>query len=92
MESLKKQAAQRALKYLKDGMILGLGSGSPTEIFIELLADRLKNGLIKNILAVPTSRKTETLARRLGISLTTLSQYSGLDLTVDGADQVDKNF
>ncbi len=86
---LKKLAAEKALAYLKNGMILGLGTGSTTEIFIKLLSEKIKNGSLKNIIAVPTSEKTANLARKLGITLSTLDRYPKLDLALDGADQVD---
>jgi ribose 5-phosphate isomerase A len=86
---LKRQAACRALTYVRDGMVLGLGSGSTTAYFIELLAGRLRGGVLRDILGVPTSEATADRARALGIPLTTLADHSCLDLAVDGADEVD---
>jgi ribose 5-phosphate isomerase A len=87
--ALKKAVATRALDYVKDGMKLGLGSGSTAEMFVELLSPRVKGGL--QITCVPTSEKTAALARRLGITLAPLDDLAPLDLTVDGADEADRD-
>jgi ribose 5-phosphate isomerase A len=87
--NLKRQAACEALNYVKNGMVVGLGTGSTTTYFIELLADRLKTGHLKKVCGVPTSEATGALARTLGIPLTSLAQHPQLDLAVDGADEVD---
>jgi ribose 5-phosphate isomerase A len=87
--TLKKAAAARALDYVTDGMKLGLGSGSTAEIFVELLAPRIKGGL--NLTCVPTSEKTAALARKLGITLAPLDDLAPLDLTIDGADEADRD-
>ena len=89
---LKRQAAIYALNYVKDGMLLGLGSGSTSSIFIELLGERLQAGALNDIRGVPTSQETARLARQLGIPLVTLAECGDtpvLDLAVDGADEVD---
>jgi ribose 5-phosphate isomerase A len=86
---LKRQAARRALTYVRDGMVLGLGSGTTTAYFIELLAERLRGGALRDVLGVPTSEAAADRARTLGIPLTTLADHSHLDLAVDGADEVD---
>ena len=87
--TLKRAAAAKALDYVQDGMKLGLGSGSTAEIFVELLAPRVRGG--EKLLCVPTSEKTAALARRLGITLSGLDDLAPLDLTVDGADEADRN-
>src|SRR6201990_165102 len=87
MESLKRQAAARALEQVRDGMKLGLGTGSTAKHFVELLGERDRAGL--NVIRVPTSEVTRADAERCGISLTTLDDIDHLDLTVDGADEVD---
>lgn len=87
--TLKQDAARRALELVRDGMCLGLGSGSTTTYFIELLGKQILQGKLHNIQAVPTSTATEAHARSLGIPLTTLAQHAKLDLCVDGADEVD---
>lgn len=89
MDEYKKQAAEHALQYVEDGMVLGLGTGSTTAYFIGLLAARLQVGNIKRILAVPTSEATAERARELNLPLTRLAAHPHLDLAVDGADEVD---
>jgi len=86
--NLKHQAAERALNFVESGMTLGLGTGSTTTHFIELLGGSLNRGLLDDIHAVPTSEKTAKLARRLGIPLTNLEMNPQLDLAIDGADDV----
>jgi len=76
-----------ALKYVADGMVIGLGSGRAAERFLHALADRVRTGL--KIHGVPTSVNTERLAGQLGIPLTTLDASPVLDLAIDGADEFD---
>lgn len=80
-------AARRAIGYVEPRMKLGLGTGSTAALFVELLAEEVKGGL--SVICVPTSEETRVLAERLGIPLTTLDETPLLDLTVDGADEVD---
>jgi ribose 5-phosphate isomerase A len=87
MDQLKRQAAARALEEVRDGMRLGLGTGSTAKHFVELLGERVRAGL--NVVGVPTSEVTRADAERCGIPLTTLDQIDRLDLTVDGADEID---
>jgi len=87
--NLKEQAARRALAFVRSGMVLGLGTGSTTAYFIDLLGAELQAGALRDIVAVPTSEGTATRARALGIPLTSLAVHSHLDLAVDGADEVD---
>jgi len=86
-EWLKREAARRALECVRPGMKLGLGSGSTARHFVDLLAERVGSGL--SIIGVPTSEATAAQARALGVPLATLDEYPELDLTVDGADEVD---
>jgi len=86
---LKKQAAEKALDYIKDGMVLGLGSGSTTRIFIDLLGKKIQSGKLNNISGVPTSKTTAAQSRAVGIPLTSLKEQPELDIAVDGADEVD---
>src|SRR5262245_37523560 len=83
----KQQASERALSYLADGMKLGLGTGSTAAKFVDLVGARVKAGL--KLTCVPTSEATRIQAERLGIPLTTLEEAPALDLTVDGADELD---
>jgi len=87
--NLKKQAARQALAHVRDGMVLGLGTGSTTAYFVDLLGERLQKGTLRDIVGIPTSVGTEERARALGIPLSTLDEYPWLDLVVDGADEVD---
>jgi ribose 5-phosphate isomerase A len=87
VELWKQQAAQRALAFLKDGMKVGLGTGSTAAKFIDLVGERVRQGL--RLTCVPTSEATRAQAERLGIVLTTLEETPDLDLTVDGADELD---
>src|SRR5271168_2159101 len=88
-DSLKRAAAAKALDYVQDGMKLGLGSGSTAEMFVEMLAPRVRGG--EKLLCVPTSERTAALARKLGFTLASLDDLAPLDLTVDGADEADRN-
>jgi ribose 5-phosphate isomerase A len=89
LNPLKRAAAAKALDYVADGMKLGLGSGSTAEMFVELLAPRVRGGM--KLLCVPTSERTAALARKLGITLSSLDDLAPLDLTVDGADEADRS-
>jgi ribose 5-phosphate isomerase A len=87
MDELKRLAAARALEEVRDGMQLGLGTGSTAKHFVELLGERVRGGL--KVVGVPTSEATRADALRCGIALTTLDEIDRLDLTVDGADELD---
>src|SRR6201992_4504954 len=83
MDQLKRQAAARALEEVRDGMRLGLGTGSTAKHFVELLGERVRAGL--NVVGVPTSEVTRADAERCGIPLTTLDQIDRLRHTGAGA-------
>jgi ribose 5-phosphate isomerase A len=87
IEGQKRQAAAVALEWVRPGMRLGLGTGSTAKHFVELLGERVRTGL--KIVGVPTSEVTRADAARLGIPLTTLDETPELDMTVDGADEID---
>ena len=87
---MKKAAALEALKFVKPGMNIGLGTGSTANYFIEALATKIREGL--NVQGVPTSRASRAFAEGLGIPLTKLEDHPHLDLTVDGADEFDAEF
>jgi len=86
-DELKESAARAALDLVEDGMRLGLGSGSTAARFVAALGERVASGL--RVICVPTSEATRTQAERLGIPLSTLDETTQLDLTVDGADEID---
>jgi ribose 5-phosphate isomerase A len=83
----KQQAAERAVDLVEDGMTLGLGTGSTAARFIDLVGKRARQGL--RVTCVPTSEASRAQAERLGLALVTLDQQPYLDLTVDGADELD---
>jgi ribose 5-phosphate isomerase A len=83
----KEAAARAGLRFVNDGDIVGLGSGSTAECAIRLLGERLKSGL--RIRGIPTSVRSKELAASLGIPLTTLDDYQQIDVTIDGADEFD---
>lgn len=89
-DQLKKAVAARAVDFVTDGMKLGLGTGSTADFFLEFLAPRVRGGL--KVLGVPTSERTAQKARGLGIPLAALDDLAPLDLTIDGADEADRNF
>lgn len=86
-EALKRAAAARAVDLVREGMSLGLGTGSTAAYFVSLLGERVRAGLA--VVGVPTSEATRAQAEREGIALTTLDETPELDLTVDGADEID---
>ncbi|KPH80690.1 ribose-5-phosphate isomerase RpiA [Bosea vaviloviae] len=86
-DDLKKLAAARALELVRPGMRLGLGTGSTAKHFVDMLGARVADGL--DVVCVSTSEVTEAQARALGIPMSTLEETPELDLTIDGADEVD---
>ena len=86
MDDLKKQASIAALEAIKDGMIVGLGTGSTATHFIRELGVRVQAGL--RVHGIPTSEESRKLAVEVGIPLTTLREHPIIDVTVDGADEV----
>lgn len=89
MSALKKAAAERAVEEVRSGMAVGLGTGSTVAHFLTALAERVHDGTVTGIVGVPTSVRTAEAATELGIPLTELAKQPDLDLTVDGADEVD---
>lgn len=86
-DELKRKAAERALSHVRPGMKLGLGTGSTARHFIDLLGAKVKGGM--DVVGVPTSEETARQAAGLGIPLATLEDHPFLDITVDGADELD---
>ncbi|OYT54943.1 MAG: ribose 5-phosphate isomerase A [Candidatus Altiarchaeales archaeon ex4484_2] len=90
-EESKKTAGEASALFVEDGMVLGLGTGSTVKYALEAIAKRIKEeGL--DVVALPTSKSTEELASSLGIKLSSLKEYSDIDLCIDGADEVDEDF
>ncbi|WMT88126.1 ribose-5-phosphate isomerase RpiA [Pelagibacterium sp. 26DY04] len=89
-DDLKRRAAEAAMAEVRSGMRIGLGTGSTAKHFVDLLGAEVARGF--ECLCVPTSEATAAQARGLGIPLTTLDEIDGLDVTIDGADEIDGNF
>ncbi|TVY03972.1 ribose-5-phosphate isomerase RpiA [Paenibacillus cremeus] len=89
MES-KRVAAEKAVEYIRDGMVVGLGTGSTAYWAIQKLGKKIKGGL--SIKAVATSINSENLAKELGIPLISISEAEEMDITIDGADEVDNEW
>ena len=87
VEREKRLAAEKSLEYVRDGMCLGLGSGTTAAIMLELLGQRIRDGL--RVRGVPTSEVSRRLAERAGIPVVGLDDAPSIDLTIDGADEVD---
>jgi ribose 5-phosphate isomerase A len=87
VDPLKLAAAERAAELVQEGMVLGLGTGRTAALFVAAIGRRVQLGL--QVVGVATSRATELQARQLGVPLSTLDEQSRLDLTVDGADEID---
>lgn len=91
VEELKKAAAEHAVQFIESGMIIGLGTGSTAYFATLRVADLIKRNSLKNILAIPSSKETESLARSLGIPITSFKENVSIDIAIDGADEVDEN-
>jgi ribose 5-phosphate isomerase A len=87
----KQQAAERSVEYVQSGMVVGLGHGSTAALAVRRLAELLRTAQLRDIAAVPCSAYVEGEAQQLGIPLTTLEEHPVVDLTIDGADEVDPN-
>ena len=91
VKELKKKAAEKAVEEIADGMIVGLGTGSTFQFALEKISQRIASGELKNIIGVPSSIRTEKEAQRLGIPVASLNEKIKVDITIDGADEVDEN-
>jgi len=89
LRQYKQQAAEEAIVFIESGMVVGLGHGSTAIFAMRRIAEFLKTGRLKAILGVPCSNLVEQEARQLGIPLTTLEEHPTIDVTIDGADEVD---
>jgi len=87
---LKKKAGEKAAESIKDGMVVGLGTGSTVYYTIMKVGELVRGGM--KLVCIPTSVQTEALVKELGIPLTTLAEHPEIDLTIDGADEVDPDF
>ena len=87
---LKEQAARRAVEFVKSGMTVGLGHGSTAFFAVKRIAELIRSGELQGLSAVPCSRKVFEDAKKLGIPLVTLNRRPVIDLTIDGADEVDE--
>jgi ribose 5-phosphate isomerase A len=85
----KREAAEKACEFLESGMVVGLGHGSTAVWAIRRIAELLKSGALRDIVGIPCSLAVEAESRRLGIPLTSLAQHPNIDMTIDGADEVD---
>ncbi len=88
-EEMKRRAGEYAARYIKDGQVVGLGTGSTVKYTILELGRMVKEGI--DIIGIPTSKATEQLAESVGIKLGSIDEYQEIDITVDGADEVDPN-
>ena len=89
MEELKRMVAKEALKYIDDDMIIGLGTGSTTAHFIQMLGKKLMTGELEDVYGIPTSHQSRLLALESGIPVVSLDEVDAIDLAIDGADEVD---
>lgn len=89
IEQLKQLAAEKAVEQVQSGMVLGLGTGSTTRYAVDKIGQLWQSGHLTNIVGIPTSEGTATLARHYGIPLTTLFEHPLIDVAIDGADEVD---
>ncbi|KAG0449389.1 hypothetical protein HPP92_027342 [Vanilla planifolia] len=88
-DDLKRIAAHRAVDLVESGMVLGLGTGSTAVHALDRLGELIRRGVLRDIVGIPTSKKTEAHARSVGIPLTDLNANPVVDLSIDGADEVD---
>jgi ribose 5-phosphate isomerase A len=89
LAELKQKAAFRAVEFVKSGMVVGLGTGSTHKFALERMADLLRKKELDHILGIASSFETENMAKALGIPLTTFEYHPNIDLTIDGADEID---
>jgi len=91
-DALKRQAGEYAAGFVESGMTVGLGSGSTAIFATRRIAQRIHSGALTDIVAIPSSLATEAAAKELGIPLTTLAEHPRIDISIDGADEVDPDF
>ncbi|RLI31527.1 ribose 5-phosphate isomerase A, partial [Candidatus Bathyarchaeota archaeon] len=89
VEETKRRAALEAVKEVRSGFVVGLGSGSTAAYAIQALGEALRSGVLQDVMGVPTSYQAASVALEAGLPLTTLDENPRLDVAIDGADQVD---
>ena len=89
---LKQEAAYRAVDYVESGMVLGLGEGSTAVWAVRRIAELYRDGKLRDIVGIPASAHMQSLAKSLGLPLSSLAEHPVIDLTIDGADEVDPQF
>lgn len=89
IEELKRQAAERAVEYIQSGMVVGLGTGSTAVFAVRRIGELLAAGRLQRIVGIPTAEVTAREAERAGVPLGTLDDYPSVDVTIDGADEID---
>ena len=90
-DRLKNLASCKAVDFIKSGMVVGLGSGSTAEYAIKEIANRLGKGKLSSIIGIPSSTKTQNFAENLGLNIISFKDMIEIDVTIDGADEVDSN-
>lgn len=89
LDVLKKEAAIKAVEFLQSGMTIGLGSGSTARHVLDAIGTKIRNGELKFVIGIPSSDKTAAIAQKAGIPIGTLDDFPILDVTIDGADEID---
>lgn len=89
MTAMKARAGYAAVELIQSNSVVGLGTGSTAKFAVERLAEKLKSGELFNVKGVPTSEQTAELARSLGVPLLDMREIDSIDLTIDGADEID---
>ena len=92
IEALKKVAGEKAVEFVESGMVIGLGTGSTAVHAVRKIGELWQNGTLTNIVGIPTSEETAREAEKFNIPLTTFHQHPQIDITIDGADEIDPNF
>jgi len=91
LTALKQQAAEQAVEAIESGMIVGLGTGSTAVFAVRRIGQLLADGRLRDIAGIPTAEVTAREAESAGVPLGTLDDYPSVDLTIDGADEIDPN-
>ena len=91
VDDLKRQAAERAVEFVESGMVVGLGTGSTAVHAVNAIGQKIQTGLLRDIVAIPTSEATARNAEKWGIPLTNFDEHPAIDVTIDGADEVTPN-